>query len=142
MKKVHIAIHQLEKAIALFLDEQDYICTITLAGAAEEILGKHAKYKGKIPANDYFPKGLREKYGLDLSDKEIRDGHLNYARNSIKHFRKLEEPEVNVNWEGQAVVMLIRACINYILAFESSSKPISKLFIWLQTNDKRLRSFV
>ncbi len=38
--KLEIAVHQLERAIKLYLDEKYYISTITLAGASEEILGK------------------------------------------------------------------------------------------------------
>ena len=38
--KTEVAAHQLERALHLFLDENDYVCAITLAGACEEILGK------------------------------------------------------------------------------------------------------
>ena len=39
--------HQLNKAIELFLDEEDYYCSATLAGAAEEILGALLSESGK-----------------------------------------------------------------------------------------------
>mgnify|MGYP003593239421 CR=1 FL=1 len=35
-----VAIHQLDRAIDLFTQEQDIICATTLAGASEEIFGK------------------------------------------------------------------------------------------------------
>ena len=40
LSNLDVAERQLERAIALFLDEEDYVSALTLAGAAEEILGK------------------------------------------------------------------------------------------------------
>ncbi len=45
MNKKSIALHQLNRAIELFLDEKDYICSITLSGAAEEILGRMVEHE-------------------------------------------------------------------------------------------------
>ncbi|MEJ8850468.1 hypothetical protein [Variovorax rhizosphaerae] len=41
--KAQAARWQLDRAIALYLDEGDYVCAISLAGAADEILGKLLK---------------------------------------------------------------------------------------------------
>ena len=43
--KLEVAAHQLNVAIRLFL-ESDYLSSLTLAGAAEEILGKISKRTG------------------------------------------------------------------------------------------------
>ena len=39
IEKSELAKIQIEKAIDLFLVESDYVCSLTLAGAAEEMLG-------------------------------------------------------------------------------------------------------
>lgn len=52
--KIGAALWQLERAIALFLDEADYACAITLAGAAEEILGKLLNGEDKTNALQQF----------------------------------------------------------------------------------------
>lgn len=52
--KLEVALHQLERAISLFLNDSDYICAITLAGASEEILGKLLEVEGKVPALKSF----------------------------------------------------------------------------------------
>ena len=39
LSKLDIALAQVERAIFLALDESDFISAVTLAGAAEEILG-------------------------------------------------------------------------------------------------------
>lgn len=51
MTKLEAAKHQLAVAIQLFLDE-DYLSSLTLAGAAEEILGKLSMRAGKPVAID------------------------------------------------------------------------------------------
>ena len=48
--KAELAEHQLDRAIRLFLEEKDYVCAITLAGAAEEIFGKLLENQGLKPA--------------------------------------------------------------------------------------------
>ena len=45
--KQQVAEHQLDRAIKLLLDEQDAISSVTLAGAAEEILGTLAEMGGE-----------------------------------------------------------------------------------------------
>jgi len=40
LTKIDAAVEQLDWAIRLFLDQKAYVPAITLAGAAEEILGK------------------------------------------------------------------------------------------------------
>ena len=47
IRYIDIATCQVERAVTLYLDSADYISAITLAGAAEEILGKMAKKSKK-----------------------------------------------------------------------------------------------
>lgn len=42
ISKLNVAINQLQMAIDMFLENKDLFCVITLAGAAEEILGQYA----------------------------------------------------------------------------------------------------
>lgn len=43
-----IALAHLEKALRLYM--RDLICIVTLAGAAEEVLGKLARTRGEVPS--------------------------------------------------------------------------------------------
>ncbi|MBI4690218.1 MAG: hypothetical protein HY754_08135 [Nitrospirae bacterium] len=45
IKKLAVAINHLQKAIDMFLKNEDLLCVLTLAGAAEEILGQYAIMK-------------------------------------------------------------------------------------------------
>ena len=85
MNKNDVAQIQLERAMRLFLEEEDYISAITLAGAAEEILGKQIKDR---------PNALDEYVGIiekllakcsEQSDKKAIGDYLNYPRISLKH---------------------------------------------------------
>jgi hypothetical protein len=48
VSKTDAAVEQLDWAIRLFLDHQAYRSAVTLAGAAEEILGKAAGHRAAI----------------------------------------------------------------------------------------------
>ena len=52
LTRVEVARVQLDRALLLFLSKADYISAITLAGAAEEILGKLAEQSGQPHALD------------------------------------------------------------------------------------------
>lgn len=86
-----IVIEQIEVAIQSFYDEH-FISATTLAGAAEEILGKMLEGSGKenalgINQNYIYPK---------LSKKEVRD-RINFPRNIFKHFREDGPPPVRIS---------------------------------------------
>jgi hypothetical protein len=53
LTKLEVAVHQLDVAIRLFLSG-DYLASLTLAGAAEEILGSLCKRAGKPVAIDFI----------------------------------------------------------------------------------------
>ena len=91
--KLGLAERQLDRAIILYLDEKDYISAITLAGVAEEILGKILNKNGQKNAiDDYIEGFLSHDIDGELKDYEkwfVKE--LNYYRNNLKH---LEVPHV------------------------------------------------
>ena len=81
---------QLNRAISLLLDEQDIISAITLAGAAEEILGELLKQRGikstlSEMAAEYAD--LEAYIGQDLNPKKFKYA-VNFYRNELKHHDK------------------------------------------------------
>ena len=110
LTKLQVAVHQLGVAIQLFL-KGDYLSSLTLAGAAEEILGK-----------------LSEKAGLPVAIKEIANHHrgeidpaipankqdktvadiLNKARNAAKHVISADDTEFVVE-QIHPLQMIMRA---------------------------------
>ncbi|MBW2570609.1 MAG: hypothetical protein JRE47_14905, partial [Deltaproteobacteria bacterium] len=47
IKKLDIALNYLQMAIDMFLKNQDLLCILTLAGAADDILGQYATRTGE-----------------------------------------------------------------------------------------------
>lgn len=115
--KTQIAISQLNEAISLFVQER-FLAALTLAGAAEEILGKLLVRRGELPAikeSTAAIERLRAGTGLpvmgDTSEREFIDG-WNQARNIAKHLIGNEGESVTLNLCDEAYWMIRRATAN------------------------------
>lgn len=86
--RLQLAEIQLERALQLFLEEDDDVCVITLAGAAEELLGKLLEHAGRVSEL----KGLvdecvavgRNVHG-EIWHKRIFSEIFTSPRNDLKH---------------------------------------------------------
>ena len=105
--RLDLASVQLDKAIALFLDGE-HLCALTLAGAAEEILGKLTNAAGNVHALEAIASDMVPKLALQgvFTDAKEVYRHLNHARNGAKHVLPAEE--LVVDWPD-SLVMLLRA---------------------------------
>lgn len=115
--KREIAQTQLKEAIALFLDEK-FLCAITLAGAAEEVLARLLNAAGEqsvVEESVESIQRLRDATGLavmeDRPKKEIFNA-WNNARNTIKHHNEKSEETVTINLFDEAYWMIKRALAN------------------------------
>ncbi len=115
-RRVDLASEQLGVAFRLFLDERSYAAALTLAGAAEEVLGRAVEHKGKKSS-------LQEQYEMMAPLDEMLKGkplkysqyadEMNEARNALKHMRSPDEITFTADLEMAAVWMLARASSNY-----------------------------
>ncbi|HAS8561039.1 TPA: hypothetical protein I7791_21530, partial [Vibrio vulnificus] len=106
MNKQAIALHQLDKAIQLYFDEQDYICALTLSGASEEILGKIVSNTGSANACEELVVALHQLTGCTVDEKTIRNQHMNWDRNAVKHFNDNSEFEIDTDFYAQATQII------------------------------------
>ena len=127
-EKLEIAFIQLERALSLFFYENDYISTITLAGAADEIIGKIRERKGDTTAykehkklHDYI---FQTWFKTSPSDKKFNE-IMNGIRNGLKHLRNGEVMEFNP--EQEAVNILDRAIENYFSLTGNETDLMKKL---------------
>jgi hypothetical protein len=129
VSKIGAAVEQLDWAIRLFVD-QAYIPAITLAGAAEEILGgavvegraAHARLKKKMSA-DY-----------SLTEKAVSD-HLNQTRNWLKHWGAPEEAkEARIKLDEHALQLIFRALLNLQTLGLPPPAEAPRLHTWLTEN--------
>jgi hypothetical protein len=110
--KIGAAVHQLDWAIRLLIDHDAPIPAITLAGAAEEILGKSLT-DPLSSAHKILMRNLASAY--QLKEKAVLDEHLNKARNWFKHWNAPIEPE-NETFDllNEAIQIIARAISNLI----------------------------
>ncbi|MBB3231128.1 hypothetical protein [Halomonas stenophila] len=111
---LEIAERQIDRAISLFLNEKDFISSITLAGAAEEILGKMVgEADGTHVLNDLIDGSLRL-LGVDANDKKARKevaNIANYYRNRVKHYS--DDGGLHFSVDFEAAEIIDRAISNY-----------------------------
>lgn len=111
-----IAQMQLETAIEVYTQGEDYFSVITLSAASEEILGKLAKTRGKTNSLDSLKKAGIDIY-KHLFDEIITEKHIadraNNAKNKLKHVNPGIEPHVTLDVKEEARDMLNRAIDNY-----------------------------
>jgi hypothetical protein len=106
--KLEVASHQLNVAIRLFL-EGDYLSSLTLAGAAEEILGKLSQRAGEIVAVEAIVNYHWQDTDPILSDagrRQVLLEILNRGRNQVKHANDPNETtfEVEQIWPLQMIM--------------------------------------
>ena len=88
LTKLEVAEHQLNASIRLYLDANDYVSAVTLAGAAEEILGKLLEKQGRKHSVGEFAEAC-VKVGRHIFNQEWTTSHFvemqTYFRNGLKH---------------------------------------------------------
>ncbi len=134
VSKIDAAVHQLDWAIKLFLDNEAYIPAITLSGAAEEILGQTLQDRAVFAQ-------LKAKFAADtgLAESVISQTYLNKTKNWLKHWQVLRDEEtITIDLEAEAVQYLLRAITSLILHDHSMPSEGPRFFEWLAKNSDRL----
>jgi len=120
-EKRDIAIVQLRKAIQLY-NSKEYICAVTLAGAAEEIFGKIANKRCGTTALEgeaNFWNQLSEIVNKPKPDRKKVINVLNRTRNELKHNDSGENIFFEADFELEAECLIDRAIRNYWLAYDT-----------------------
>jgi hypothetical protein len=131
--KQSIALAQLETALRLFHVGDDLISVITLAGAAEEILGKLVKKRGQDNSLDSLKKtaaAIHERLFSEPIDTSVIADRANRARNAMKHVTAAGDP-VSLDLREEAVDILNRAVDDYWI-LETSLTPGMDSFLRAQ----------
>ncbi|MBI3571524.1 MAG: hypothetical protein HY082_10570 [Gammaproteobacteria bacterium] len=118
ISKVDIASAQLERAIQLYVDKTDLVSAVTLAGAAEEILGKLVSDTGEKNAFEEVLDTLCAMHAKAFQEEPNRKAYAelrNGIRNEFKHLCAGESLEVNLDLE--AAKLIKRAIANYCKLF-------------------------
>jgi hypothetical protein len=120
LTKRRIALLQLERSVELLEEHNDPVCALTLAAAAEEILGKIAAAKGHVPMVEDWAEylgGIYDFLGKARPLKKELVGVHNRVRNELKHNDGGRNGRVSADFEFEVEEMLLRAIKNYFNAF-------------------------
>ena len=102
------------------LEGGDPVSALTLAGAAEEILGKIVAGKGRTPRLEYlteYTTSLFEWAGKPTPSREVLINLENRARNELKHQDDGWNVKVEIDFDYEAESMLLRSMFNHFNAF-------------------------
>ena len=113
LTKFEVAEKQLAKAIELFCTNEP-LPAITLAGAAEEILGKLVKNGGGVNALEEEVKDRCDLYQPVFgrpADPKVFSELMNNPRNELKH--RMSGNPLEINLEEEAVNLIQRAIDNF-----------------------------
>lgn len=132
--KIDAAVDQLDWAIKLFLDHKAYIAAITLAGAAEEIIGEAISSESALQK---LTEILSTKYGI--SSDVLPKKYLNKTKNWLKHWGgKKDEEYIDIELETEAIQYIVRAVINLTDHENTVTSETLRFFAWLTKNRKDL----
>ncbi len=134
VNKIDVAVNQLDWAIKLFLDHQAFVPAITLAGAAEEIVGQAVASDSAFQA---LKKNLSEKSGLP--EKLVSQDLLNKVKNWFKHWGEMRDEEsIEIDLETEAIQYLLRAITNLVTYDKTFTRETPRFLDWLNENRKDL----
>lgn len=132
LHKIDVARTQIDTAIELFLSDKDFLASLTLAGAAEDILGKFLDRKGEKSMLQNLHEWYQQTSGDPIEYGEFAK-KANFTRNSLKHATNAAEDELEVfRWE--AVQMLMRALYNYKVLVGEPTEKMLAFNSWLQAH--------
>lgn len=116
INKLDVAVAQLETALELYFSNGCRISITTLAGAAEEILGRYIEIKDEETA---LAETVRivcllhyKRCGSTPKHAPIK-ARANFAKNSFKHMNLEDDFDITIDVEEEAIDMLNRAIDNY-----------------------------
>lgn len=135
MEKKEIAFRQI-KAAAKHYKSGEYICCITLAGAAEEILGKIAKKRSgfnQLGKDIIYAQSIYQYFSKTIPPKNDIIQNINKIKNELKHNDTGENLWVEANFEDEATSLFVKAVKNYFDSFGELPKDrtVIKLFDFL-----------
>ena len=115
---------QLDWAIRLLIDHRALISALTLAGAAEEMLGKQRQ---DGTALRQLAESLAATTGVPV--RTLINEHLNGPKNWFKHGS--DAPSQEIELQGHVVMMIVRAGINLKALGVPNTAEMTRFEVWL-----------
>jgi hypothetical protein len=109
--KIESAIEQLDWSIKLFMNNA-FTPAITLAGVADEVLGKAVEGIGEESANSYLLSFFSRTF--EISEREVSNQYINKVKNNLKHASNRHNNTFEAELDVEAIQYIVRGITNYI----------------------------
>ena len=122
-----VALIQMHRAILIYLEGEDYISPITLAGAAEEIYAQMLKEDGKQSVYDEIKESSRKsqkELDWEASSNKEFNFMMNQTRNILKH--RSADGHVGASFRMESMKMIHRAIKSYMKLYDKNTDLIKK----------------
>ena len=132
ISKLDAARIQLDSAIDHFF-QGDHVCTVTLAGAAEDIFAGLLKASGRQTPFEFLHDWHQKNYDTGVSKNDFSRQIANLGRNWLKHASEDADTKFDIT-ERDSIMMLMRALPCYYKLTKSHTEEMEKFFQYLKAN--------
>lgn len=132
ISKLDAAQIQLDAAIVHFFDNE-HVPSVTLAGAAEDLLSGLLKAAGKQTAFEFLHKWYEETYETKVPTKTFSHQIANSARNWLKHANDDSDTCTTIS-EQDSIMMLMRALPCYFKLTQKHTAQMDRFFNYIRNN--------
>lgn len=134
--KLEAARIQLDASIEHFFNDE-HVCAITLAGAAEDILDGLIEASGKQGSFKFLKQWYEERTNQKLKNHEFSREVANIARNWLKHSKDDPETELEIT-KLESLIMLMRAIGIYKRMGNADTEQTQKFHTWYKNSQEEI----
>lgn len=126
MTKKRIGLAQLTTAAKLYT-QGNYVCAITLAGAAEEIFGQMSKLKcgaNRLTKDKYYLASIYDYAKKPIPSSKALVANINRAKTELKHNNTGKNSHVKMDFENEVALMIVKAVHNFLYVYKKIPNDI------------------
>lgn len=138
ISKLDAAHIQLDAAIDHYFDD-DYVCSITLAGAAEDILAGLLQASGEQSPFEFLHEWYQKEYGVNHTKTKFSREVANLSRNWLKHAGEDAETSLEVI-KQESILMLMRALPCYHKLAGCHTEKMENFYQYVKSNFNEIDS--
>jgi hypothetical protein len=132
LSKIEAARIQLDAAIDHFFND-DHICSVTLVGAAEDIMAGLLKSKDEQSPFDFLHNWYQKEYSVKYSKRDFSRQIVNLPRNWLKHALEDSETQLNISRQD-SIMMIMRAVPCYYKLVDDHTEKMKKFCGYVNSN--------
>lgn len=129
---------QIDGAIEYFFSK-NYTCAVTLAGAADEIIGRLLKASGKQSSLDFLYDWYQQRFKVKITKMKFSREIANKARNWLKHAEDDADSQYDIlELEQDGILMLMRAVRSYYNLTKTHTEQMVRFSQYIDINPEKI----